>query len=179
MTPPPDHPVLPGLAAAVNRHKLRRKEQLFVTLLLGEAEFNATRAYHLAGYKPGRANAARLLRKRRIQLEIADRFNERVVELTIMSGDEALTRISNVARSDIGKVLSPEHPIAKLPPEVRAQIKSVTPIKGGGFKVEMYDALRAAEMMAKAGGKLKETVKLESSLEDIVAAVPPGEGEPK
>jgi hypothetical protein len=170
-TPPRDTApeVLP---APENPFNLTARELLFVEAWCGPAHFNASDAYRLAGFsgKPTSisANAARLIGKDRVAQAIQAKLAGRLHELAIMDGDEALGRISAHARADIRQLFPPDSPIAQLSDEVARSIKAITPTRYGQ-RIELYDALRAAELMAKSAGKLKETVKLEHTLEDILA----------
>lgn len=149
-------------------HGLRPRERRFVIAYCGVAMGNAAKAYAIAGYKPGRENASRLMTKDHIAGAIKDELAARNRAL-IADGDEAMQHITLIKRGDIGAVLHPDHPIAKLPKEARLTIKSVRATKYG-LRIELYDSLKAAELLAKADGKLKETVKVEHSLEEILAA---------
>lgn len=157
-----------------NPFGLTPKELLFVTAYTGAALGNATKSYELAGYAgyggTRRSNACKLLTKDRIARAIAARLAERVQVLDVMDGDEALRRITVKARADIGQVLGPDDPLSQLPPDVRATIKAVRPSRYGR-SIELYDSMHAAEVLAKAAGKLveKHEHKHKFSLEDIVA----------
>jgi ADP-heptose:LPS heptosyltransferase len=128
-----------------------------VAAYCGIARFNATKAYELAGYatrgSAGRREASKLLAKPRVAEAISDRFARLVERLSIMGGDEALEHLTVIARADIGKVLDPDDPIAKLPDDVRATIKAVRPNRYGRV-IELHDSMRAAELLAKAAGRL-------------------------
>jgi len=163
---------VPAVSPIDNPFGLSPRELLFVEAFLGEAHFRAAKAYELAGYKvtgaSHRANASRMLTRERVAAAIAARLANRVERLRIMDGDEALEGISSMARVDIRLVFPENSPLRKLPDEVADAIKSVTPTKYG-YKFEMYDKLHARETMAKVHGKLKDVVKVEHSLEDIMA----------
>jgi len=187
--PPTDPPAdllqildpIPPVDVVDNPFGLSAHELLFVEAFVGAAQFRAAKAYELAGYKTtgaaSRANASRMLTRERVAAAIAARLAERVKALRIMDGDEALEGISNMGRIDIRSVFPPDSSIAKLPADVADAIKAVTPTKHG-YRIEMYDKLRARETMAKVAGRLKETLKVEHTLEDIMAAAnrPPDEG---
>lgn len=165
-----------------NPFDLNARELLFVEAYIGAAEFNATRAYELAGFhsktRAGlRANAARLIARDTVARAVAAKVAERAQQLrAVMDGDEALERLTRYARADIGKVLDPEDPLAKLPDEVRLTIKAVRPNRYGRV-IELYDAMKAAELLAKADGKLVERHEHKVTLEEIVArANEPAEG---
>jgi phage terminase small subunit len=164
--------------SAAPSKKLSSKEAAFVDAYLGIAAGNATKAATLAGYAKSSAHvtASRLLRKAHIKAKLLSTRIEKaadaiqadtIIRTKIMGGDEALERLSLYARADIGAVLGPDDPISQLPAEVRATIKGVreTP---HGRNIELYDSMRATELLAKAGGKLKEIVQVES-LEDLIA----------
>ena len=142
--------------------RLRLREQVFVACLF-LTNFNASKSYAMAGFKPGRFNASRLMRKPRIQEAINAKLAPR-----IMLGDEALERMTLYARFDVRKLFPEDKQLAALPDDVALAIRSVTPTRYGR-KFEIHDAMRAAEILAKSDGRLKETVKLEHSLEDILA----------
>jgi len=160
----------------LNPFGLRPRELLFVEAYVGAAGFNATRAYELAGYESRtrgslRANAARLIARDTVARAVAAKVAERALQLArVMDGDEALERLTLMGRADIGKVLDPDDALAKLPDEVRLTIKAVRPNRYGRV-IELHDAMRAAELLAKAAGKLVERHEHRITLEEIVAGV--------
>lgn len=164
---------IPVVEPVDNPFGLSPRELLFVNAYVGPALFRAAKAYELAGYKvtgaSSRANASRMLTRPRVEAAVAALMAERVKALRIMAGDEALEGISNMGRVDIRKCFPPESSIAKLPDDVADAVKAVTPTKFG-YRIEMYDKLRARETMAKVAGALKDTLKVEHTLEDIMAA---------
>lgn len=143
-----------------NRLRLREEKAVVAYMLTNG---NAAEAYRLAGFKGGRHNAARFFRKARAQEAIAAKMAR-----LIASGDEALARLTLYLRVDIRRAFPDDKWLAALPDDVAATIKSVTPTKHGR-RVEFYDALRAAQLLAQADGRLKETVQIEHSLEEIIA----------
>lgn len=161
-------------SALNNPFNLTAKELLFVAAYCGAALGNATKAYALAGFKGtgsvARSNACNLLAKDRVAKAVGAGLAKRVEQLSVMDGEEALQRISRFARADIRAVLGDDDPIAQLPADVACLIKSVTPTRYGR-RIELYDALRANELVAKASGKLRELhdVRVTRSLEDILA----------
>lgn len=140
---------------------------------VGVAAGNATEAYRIAGYagtgSGARVNASKLLTSTNVAAAIAERREAKELAL-VMGGDEAMQRLSVIGRADIGNVLAPDDPINKLPAEVRATIKSVKPGRYGRT-LELHDSMKAIELCAKAGGKLKEIVQVERKMEDILAEV--------
>jgi hypothetical protein len=163
---------IPEVDPVDNPFGLSPRELLFVEAYLGAAQFRAAKAYELAGYKTtgaaSRANASRMLTRERVAAAIEATLGQRVKALRIMDGDEALEGISTLARSDIRKIFPPTHWIAQLPDDIATCIKSVTPTKHG-HRIELYDKGHHLEVMAKVSGRLKETLKVEHSLEDILA----------
>ena len=157
--------------------KLTSKERRFVTAYLNEAAGNGSKAAVLAGYAKGsaRITASRLLTKAHIQAALANVRDamarevataDAIVKTRVMSGEEALERLSLYARADIRKILDPNDPLAKLDDATALTIKTIRPGRYGRT-VELHDAMRATELLAKAGGKLKEIVQVES-LEQLI-----------
>ena len=163
-------------------------EQAFILELVAHPELPQYEAYRRSGYGPNSsddtadANARKVLARDRVQAALnALRRNVLEIKATeaVMTGEEALGRLSLYARSDIGQIVGPDHPISKLPREARLVIKAVRPTRYGDV-IELYDAMRATELMAKAGGKLKDHVEHSGkvTLEDLVAGeeMPPNKG---
>lgn len=157
--------------------KLTDKEARFVHAFLGEAAGNAAKAAEIAGYAKSSAKvtACRLLKKEHIKLAlVSERDNQvsqvlqnhQIVRERVMSGDEAMERLSTFARADIGDVLPDDDPIKALPPEVRQTIKAIRPTRYGRV-LELHDSMRATELIAKSHGKLKEVIQVES-LETLI-----------
>lgn len=163
-------------------HKLTDKEARFVHAFLGDAAGNAAKAAEIAGYAKSSAKvtACRLLKKEHIKLAlVSERANQvsqvlqsdQILKERVMTGDEALERLTLFARGDIGQILGPDDPLSKLPADVRATIKAVR-YNQYGRNIELYDAMKATELMAKAGGKLieKHEITGKISLEDVLEA---------
>jgi len=163
---------IPEVDPVDNPFGLSARELLFVEAFVGAAHFRAAKAYEMAGYKvtgaSHRANASRMLTRPRIEAAIAALLTERVKALRIMDGDEALEGISRIGRIDIRKCFPEGSSIRALPDDVADAIKSITPGKHG-YRIEMYDKLRARETMAKVAGALVEKVEVKHTLEDILA----------
>lgn len=161
------------------------REQAFILELVAHPDISHREAFKRAGFGPGSSaesldsNAAKVLKRDRVQAALTALQSaklDKLVTAVVMTGDEALERLSSYARSDIGLVLGPDDPISKLPAEVRQSIKAVRPTRYGTV-IELYDAMKATELMAKAAGKLKEHVEHSGrvTLEDIVAGDPPAQ----
>lgn len=163
---------LPEVVPVENPFGLSPREFLFVEAFMGAAHFHAAKAYELAGYTvtgaSSRANASRMRMRPRVDAAIAARLAARAKAMGIMDGDEALEGISRMGRTDIRKAFPKSHEIQALPDDVADCIKSIRPTKHG-YVIEVYDKMHAREIMAKVSGRLKETVKVEHSLEDILA----------
>jgi hypothetical protein len=155
-----------------NPFELTPRELLFVEAYCGVANFNACEAYRAAGFegKPASvsANAARLIASDRVSKAVASKLATRLTALRVMDGEEALRRLTLYARADIGHVLPADHPIKQLPEEARLLIKSIRPGRYGTV-IELHDSMKATELLAKAAGALKETVKVEHSLAELMA----------
>ena len=164
---------LPAVESVDNPFGLSPQRLLFVEAYCGVAKFKADKAYKLAGFKSvgstGRANASRLLLDPRVRAAIDARVGAIAKRLrTIMDGDEALEGITTLARgADIRLLFPHNRDIQNLPDEVATCVKSITQTKHG-VRVEFYDKGHHLEVMAKVGGKLKDTLKVEHTLEDIL-----------
>lgn len=176
--PASEKPVDPAVVAFVTAilEELTPRELLFVEAFCGVSNFDASDAYRRAGFdgKPSSVgpNAGRLIKKDRVAAAIRDRLAAKVEQLRIMDGDEALGRLTQYARADIGKVLDPADPLAQLPDDVRMTIKAVRPSRYGRT-IELHDSMAATTTLAKAAGKFVERhdVKVSRSMEDILAEV--------
>lgn len=139
-------------------------ERLFVLeMLLDENQTQAYRRSHPDCTTDGSASvlAVRLLGKARVRAALEKQRTAQYKRLQV-SADEALMIISRQARAnprdaydyETGELL----PFALWPENLIRAVKSFDPATG---KVTLYDGQRAAELMAQAGGKLKNTVVLE------------------
>jgi phage terminase small subunit len=158
-----------GEAPLVDAQRLRPRERLFVEAYCGVANMNATKAYELAGYIGGRHNAARLITKDHVKAAIAEGLAAREARL-VMSGQEAKERLTLIARGTIRPFLAPTDPLQALTDEDLALIKAITPNKYGR-RIELHDQVKCVELMAKIAGALKDTVKVEHTLEDLVVGL--------
>lgn len=176
-------------ATVDNPHGLTPLELRFVEAYCGVARYNATKAHELAGYSATtydgrRTNAHKVLTKDHVQKAVAARLSAQLGRLAspLMDGDEALSGVSNIGRIDIRGLFDSEtgglKKIKDWPDEVAHAVKAITP-NAYGVRIEMYDKLRALELMAKAAGRLTEKHEHEHkfTLEDIVAGnAPPQNG---
>lgn len=139
------------------RKKLKPKHQLFVNYYF-ELNFNQTKAAIAAGFPEAgaRTQASRLLKNVDIIAEIERRMNEHA-----MSANEVLYHLSAIGRGDMDDLLDKRgnpslkmarenkktHLIKKLHVETipvgEDRIKTVV------TKIEVYDRLRALELLAK------------------------------
>jgi hypothetical protein len=92
-----------------------------------------------------------------------------------MDADEALALISMIARADIGDAFDQngrQLPIHLWPDSLRIAVKSIKPGPFGDT-ITLHDALRAAELMAQAGGKLRNSVNVTFDHAKYLGAEPP------
>jgi len=170
MTSPSRRPD-PALArAAKQRHRsadpegLRSRERLFVEAYALNGG-NATTAYQacMAPVVVKASSAAslgwRMLRTVKVRAAINRRRAERFQALQ-MEADEALALISIRARANLadayderGRML----PFWLWPETLQLAVRSVKTNRDGEFEPQLYDGLKAAELMAIATGKLKTT----------------------
>lgn len=142
--------------------------------------YNATEAYLACHPKAKRTTAAaegyRYLRNPEIATFMAAEKAARLERLR-MDGDEALSLIALSARADIreafdstGKML----PLHSWPPSLRLAVKGIKPGPFGDT-ILLHDGLKARELMAIAGGKLRAAVDLLHSFDHVghLAALSP------
>lgn len=133
--------------------RISNKQKAFINEYL--QCWNATKAAIKAGYseKTAYSSGSRLLKK----VEVSEAIAIRVKDM-VMSGDEALTLLSDQARGtlddcmDVGEggKLSLNFAKAKEAGKLHL-IKSITPT-ANGLKVELYSSQRALELIGKAHG---------------------------
>lgn len=139
--------------------ELTQGEELFALEYLANG-YNATAAYRTVHPKASDTTAAtqgyRCLRKPQIAAFIAREQKERRARLR-MDADEALEGITRHARADIRKLFKDGKliPVDQWPGEIADAVKAIkhTPF---GPTIVMYDKLKALELMAIAGGELKQ-----------------------
>jgi len=149
--------------------KLNRAQEVFVSEYL--SCFNATAAY-LVAYPKGkrdsaRANASRLIAEDNVKQVIQDRMKE-----IHMSADEALKRMADIARGDIGDLVNAfgaidlaeakrkglTHLIKKVKQRTVTKMgkKDEDDVEIHDLEVETYSAKDALETILKVGGRLKD-----------------------
>lgn len=147
---------------------LTKKQRDFIDYYCGEAQWNATKAASLAGYKDPEQAGYENKRKQEIAAEIEARIAE------AMPKGELITRLAARARATIADVLQMPQPQKRSDGTeytlvndwkldlVKAtqtggihQIKSLKETKYGTV-VEVYDPLPALELLAKHAGMLKD-----------------------
>lgn len=186
--PAPTHTETPVPADALAVTLLRActgREQAFILELVAHPDLTHREAFRRAGFSWKSdnsidANGSKVLRRDRVKKALAALRTaalESKVAAVVMTGEEALERLSTFARADIGQILGPDDPLSKLSLEVRQTIKAVRPTRYGRV-IELFDSLRATELMAKASGKLTEKHEHDHkfTLEDIVAGPAPQDG---
>jgi len=146
----------------VAQKRISRKQQAFINEYL--QCWNATKAAIKAGYseKTAYSSGSRLLKK----VEVSEAIAIRVKDM-VMSGDEALTLLSDQARGtlddcmDIGESGKLTLNFAKAKEAGKLHlIKSITPT-ANGLKVELYSSQRALELIGKAHGLFTDRVELD------------------
>lgn len=121
---------------------------------------NATLAYMDTHPRVKRTTAAaegsKLLRNPKVEAIVHREVEAQRARLR-MEADEALIGISNLGRSDIRRLYDEQGnilPIKLWPDDVADCVKAVQPTPTG-WKLVLYDKLKARELMAIAGGKLR------------------------
>lgn len=161
--------VLPAASALT---ALSPQHRLFVEHYCGDAGFNATTAYELAGFVRNKHNAARLLNRDDIGAAVKERVDQLAHEARgpIMTGEQALERMTMFADGNIVEVLPEGHRLRSLPEPVQRRIRRIRDTKHG-LDIEFHDAMHATETLAKADGKFvkRHEVRVTRTLADILA----------
>jgi len=150
---------------------LTGKQKKFIDAYLGKANFNATRAARLAGYR-GNGNTLsqvsfRLLRKDKIAEEVKLRLDE-----SAMTSNEVIARLGEQAKADYHQYLNSDGTVnlKQLLDDGKGHlVKGYTPLKNG-TRVDFYDGQSALNILAKHHGLLtdKIDVKIENELENLL-----------
>lgn len=125
---------------------------------------NATHAYQdthpRCTVKTAGVEGSKLLKNPRVEA-IIHREIEAQRQRLRMDADEALIGISNHARGDIRRLYDENGnllPVKLWPDDIADCVKALRQVPGGGWQLILYDKLRARELMAIAGGKLRQGV---------------------
>jgi DNA-directed RNA polymerase subunit F len=125
--------------------------------------YNAKQAYLAVHPKASSATAevqgSRLLRKPKVESFLAAERAARKKRLT-MEGDEALEAITRIARGNIQQLFDAQGKLLKvidMPADVADTVKSLKPTPHG-TTIVLFDKLKARELMAIAGGRLRAGV---------------------
>ncbi len=147
---------------------LTPREQLFVLKVI--ALDNLTEAYVQAGYKgtrkSARAHAARLVGKGSIAQAIA-LARQSSLQKAEASADEAMAAISRALRFDPRLLLDERGTLRSMkdwPDAVALVVKSIDPATG---KVTFMDKLRAAELIAEAGGRIRKRIDISLTFDHV------------
>ncbi len=145
--------------------RLSGKQKAFINAYLGEANYNATKAARLAGYKGNGDTLSqigyKMVRNGQIAKEISIRHQE-----SAMNADEVLKRLGEQARAEYSQFILSDGTvdIKSLIDAGKAHlIKGVTPLKDGN-RIDFYDGQSALNTLAKHHGLL--TDKLEIKIKD-------------
>ncbi|MEQ1870680.1 MAG: terminase small subunit [Vicinamibacterales bacterium] len=148
----------PGKKRKQHSRELTPREALFVIKVL-ELE-NQTEAYLRAGYRcsrrTARVNAARLLTKASVQTALAIARLDRL-KAAEMTADDAMRRLSVLARADIRRLFGSDDqllPPGLWPEDIAQCVKSIRQ-RSWGIEVLLHDKLRALELIATAGGRIR------------------------
>lgn len=166
--------------------KLTAKQRAWVLEL--PKDFNATAAALRAGYseRTARQIGSENLSKPYLMAEVEKEFEKRAMSL-----DEAMARITEQGRSNIADFfgISPDGERVSLDPDMvrqqghlikKLKAQAVTkfnkkgdPYEYSTIEIELYDAQRALELMAKHRGALRERVEHEGEVTIVVKYVNP------
>lgn len=143
---------------------LNPKQQLFVSEYL--KCFNATKAAKAAGYAPNRQQGSRLLSNADIKQALQEAFTENV-----MTPEEVLMHLSVIARADIDMVVdskgnldlakAQEYGASNLIRKVESRTITTEDSDIAEGKIEMYDRVRALELLAKYHDLLTTHIKID------------------
>lgn len=137
-------------------HGLTDKQRRFVEEYTGPANFNASEAARRAGYSEKTAGQIgyQLLQKPSIEEAVEDRLDR-----LAMTADEALKRLADWARGDIGQLIEVKEDgrwsldLEKAREQGKLHlIKELSYDRDGRPKVKMYDAKDAVKQIARAHG---------------------------
>ena len=148
----------------MNKSRLTSKQQAFIAAYL--QSWNATHAAIQAGYstKTARQQASRLLSN----VNVAEEIEQKLAQLK-MSGNEALARLSDIARGDLSDFVEVHGGVPVIDFEKAKQadklhlLKKITYGKGT-ISFEMYDKQAALNTIAKHHGLLNEKIEIDIKL---------------
>lgn len=152
-------------------NKPTKKQRAFINEYL--QCWNATEAAKRAGYseRSARAISSRLLTKDNIREEISRRIDERA-----MTADEAITRLAEQARGNVGDFMVFQEGIKQPYIDLEQAQEKLHLLKkfkrdaSGKIEIELYDAQSALVTILKAHGVFvdRSEVKLEGQITAIV-----------
>lgn len=122
---------------------------------------NGTRAYTASHPRCRSTNtaaveASRLLRKPKVQALLREESRARTARLRL-DADEALARVSCVARANICMLLDSDGqpmPVSLWPEEVAMAVRVFRRLPGGGLEIVLHDSIKALELVLTACGRL-------------------------
>lgn len=144
---------------AVNKKRITEKEQIWLAEYL--KCWNATEAARRADYRhPDKQGQQK-------KAKFADEIKERIEQIQ-MSADEVLIRLAEQARGDMGEFSSvstfeelQKHPLSHLVKRIQVDV-TPTPdgkkVKTAKFRLELYDAQSALQLIGKNLGLFKDTM---------------------
>lgn len=150
------------------------KKKLVFAAAYASNGFNATRAATSAGYSPKSAysQGQRLLRDVEVAAEIS-----RLLADQVMSRDEALAAMSDMARADIDDFLTvpgtfPYVDLEKARALGKTHLIKKVKVRGdGGMEIELYDRQSAVRDIGKHHGLWKDGVEIKVDITLVVQLV--------
>jgi len=145
---------------------LTPRQALFVLLLLGDSEANASRAYVGAGFSPRGAaqSASALLRNPNIQEALARRRAKTAAKLEVTK-EKLLRRLLDISDLDLADLLTDKgslRPVKDWPEALRRSVQGLEVVEQGGddnglvYKVKLGDRGQNLERVAKMLGFIVE-----------------------
>jgi phage terminase small subunit len=149
----------------MSKRNLTGKQQAFVDHYL--QCWNATEAARRAGYA-GNDNTLKSIGSENLTKPDISAAVQKRLDDNAMSANEALSRLADIARGDIGDFLSPESLTVDISKGKTALIKRIEyriyttdESQTETVKIELHDSQRALETIARHHGLLKDTVVIE------------------
>ncbi len=137
--------------------RLSGKQKAFINAYLDQANFNATKAAQLAGYKGNGRTLGAVGHENLKKPEIANEISIRLKE-SAMSSDEVLKRLGEQARAEYSQFILTNGTIdikSLIDAGKGHLIKGITPLKEGN-RIDFYDGQSALTTLAKHHGLLAD-----------------------
>ena len=152
---------------------MNRKRQVFCEEYL--KCFIPTKAARRAGYAHPHVMASRLMKVKEIQDYIKKRMEEKV-----MSADEVLLRLADIARADISEFVNENGIIDFSKVYVKGHlVKKVLHQRGKQSTIELHDSMNALNMLARHYALFTDRVKIDDWRSEIVELLKEGTIKPE